>query len=436
MTAVHEELDAIVVGAGLAGLACARDLHHAGLRVTLLEASDGVGGRVRTDQVDGFLLDRGFQVVLAGYPELQRRVDLRALDLKPFYPGALVRVGSDFHRMADPGLELADALRSVAAPVGSFADKLRVARLRQTLGVGDPESLLAGPPQSTEAELRARGFSEGMLDRFFRPFFGGVLLDWDLQVSAQLFRYYFRMFSEGPSALPAEGMGSLSRQLAQDLPEASLQLNMRVAGVRPGRVDLEGGESLTARAVVVAVEGPEASRLLGRMMEDPGSRAVTCLYFSAPTSPVGEGVLVLNGNGPVDGPVNNLAVLSDVVPGYAPPGKALLSLTVLGDPAEDDEALEGAVRVQMSRWYGEDVVAAWTHLRTYRIRHAQPRQAPGDLEPPARSVQLAPGLFLCGDHRDHASLQGALASGGRAARAVIESLGHGPESRSDEASGA
>jgi len=422
VSAVNEELDAIVVGGGLAGLACARDLHQAGARVVLLDASDDVGGRVRTDEVDGFLLDRGFQVVLEGYPEIQRRLDLRALDLRPFYPGALVRVGSDFFRMADPGLEMADALRSITAPVGSFADKLRVARLRQTLGVGDPESLLAGSSQTTEADLRGRGFSEGMLDRFFRPFFGGVLLDWDLQVSAQLFRYYFRMFSEGPSALPAGGMGSLSQQLANDLPEGSIRLNTRVAGVRPGRVDLEDGSSLSARAVIVAVEGPEAARLLGRMVDDPGSRSVTCLYFSAPSSPVGEGILVLNGNGPAEGPVNNLAVLSDVVPGYAPPGRALISITVLGDPAEDNAALEASVRAHMARWYGEDVVSAWEHLRTYRIRHAQPRQAPGDLEPPTRPVEMAPGLFLCGDHRDHASLQGALASGGRAARAVIATL--------------
>lgn len=427
MNAVQGELDVIVVGAGLAGLACAHDLHQAGWRVALLEASDGVGGRVRTDKVDGFLLDRGFQVMLEAYPEIQRRVDLRALDLKPFYAGALIRVGSDFHRMADPGMEMADALRSITAPVGSFSDKLRVARLRQTLGVGDPEDLLTGAPQSTEAELRARGFSEGMLDRFFRPFFGGVLLDWDLEVSAQLFRYYFRMFSEGPSAVPAQGMGALSRQLADRLPEGTVQLNVKVAGVRPGRVDLEGGAALHARAVVVAVEGPEAAHLLGRIVDDPGSRSVTCLYFQAPRSPVGEGILVLNGNGPADGPVNNLAVLSDVAPGYAPPGTALISVTVLGDPEVDDEALEASVRTQLSRWYGAEEVAAWGHLRTYRIRHAQPRQSAGDLDPPSRPVGLATGLFVCGDHRDHASLQGALASGGRAARAVIESLNHAPQ---------
>jgi phytoene dehydrogenase-like protein len=426
VNAIHGELDVVVVGAGLAGLACAHDLHRAGWRVTLLEASDGVGGRVRTDEVDGFLLDRGFQVVLEAYPEIQRRVDLRALDLKPFYAGALVRVGSDFHRMADPGMEMADALRSVTAPVGSFSDKLRVARLRQTLGVGDPEDLLTGASQTTEAELRARGFSDGMLDRFFRPFFGGVLLDWDLQVSAQLFRYYFRMFSEGPSAIPAQGMGSLSRQLADQLPAGMVQLNTRVVGVRPGRVDLESGGSIHARAVVVAVEGPEAARLLGRMVDDPGSRSVACLYFRAPRSPVGEGILVLNGNGPADGPVNNLAVLTDVAPGYAPPGTALISVTVLGNPEGDDAALEAAVVAQLARWYGDAEVATWGHLRTYRIRHAQPRQDAEDLDPPARPVRMAPGLFVCGDHRDHASLQGALASGGRAARAVTESLNHAP----------
>jgi hypothetical protein len=290
-----------------------------------VEASDGVGGRVRTDAVDGFLLDRGFQVILEAYPELRRRVDLKALDLKAFYPGALVRIGNEVHRMADPGLEMADALRSITAPVGSFADKLRVARLRQEVMGGDPERLLEAPAGTTEEVLREAGFSEGMIDRFFRPFFGGVLLDPTLGVSGRLFRYYFRMFAEGTSSLPATGMEALPRQLAARLPEGTLQLNHRVRRVTASRVEFEGGGSLEAEAVVVAVEGPEAARLLGDHVVDPGSRSVTCLYFDAPESPVDEEILVLNGDGPSDGPVNNLAVLSDVARGYAPsPGGRLV----------------------------------------------------------------------------------------------------------------
>jgi phytoene dehydrogenase-like protein len=421
MSEAQDRAEVVVVGAGLAGLACALDLVAAGRDVRLVEASDGVGGRVRTDAVDGFLLDRGFQVILEAYPELKRRVDLKALNLKAFYPGALVRADGGVHRMADPGLEMADALRSITAPIGTFADKLRVARLRQEVTGGDAERLLEAPSGTTEELLREAGFSEGMIDRFFRPFFGGVLLDPTLGVSGRLFRYYFRMFAEGSSSLPAAGMEALPRQLADRLPPGTLLLNHRVRRVSASRVEFEGGGSLEAEAVVVAVEGPEAARLLGDHVGDPGSRSVTCLYFSAPESPVKEGILVLNGNGPLDGPVNNLAVLSDVARGYAPPGRSLVSVTVVTEPGGGAAELEREVRRQLTAWYG-DRVASWETLRQYRITHAQPLQTPDLMTRSRRPVRLDDGVFVCGDHRDHASLNGALASGGRAAREVHRAL--------------
>ena len=421
MSEAQDRAEVVVVGAGLAGLACALDLVALGRDVRLVEASDGVGGRVRTDAVDGFLLDRGFQVILEAYPELRRRVDLKALDLKAFYPGALVRIGNEVHRMADPGLEMADALRSITAPVGTFADKLRVARLRQEVVGGDAERLLEAPAGTTEEVLREAGFSEGMIDRFFRPFFGGVLLDPTLGVSGRLFRYYFRMFAEGTSSLPATGMEALPRQLAARLPEGTLQLNHPVRKVTASRVEFEGGGSLEAEAVVVAVEGPEAARLLGDRVADPGSRSVTCLYFDAPESPVNEEILVLNGNGPSDGPVNNLAVLSDVARGYAPPGRALISVTVVGEPNGSELELEQDVRRQLTGWYG-DQVSGWKAIRQYHIAHAQPLQTPALMTSHRRPVRLDTGLYVCGDHRDHASLNGALSSGGRAAREVHRAL--------------
>lgn len=418
-----ERTEVVVVGAGLAGLACALDLAAAGREVLLLEASDAPGGRVRTDAANGFRMDRGFQVLLTAYPELQRRVDLEALALGSFYPGALVRAEGEFHRMADPGLEMADALRGVMAPVGSFADKLRVARLRQEVMGGDPDRLLEEGAPSTLATLEEAGFSGEMIDRFFRPFFGGVLLDPELGVSGRLFRYYFRMFASGLSAVPAGGMEALPRQLAAGLPAGSLRLGTRVGKVDARAVEVEEGDRIEAEAVVLAVEGPEAARLAGGAIEDPGSRGVTAFWFAAPTSPVGEGILVLNGEGASAGPVNNLAVLSDVAPGYAPEGEALVSATVLGDPPEEGgvRELEAGVRAHLTRWYGGEV-EGWETVEVHRIHHAQPLQPPEALDPPRRPVRLPDGLFVCGDHRENASLNGALASGGRAAREVLEAL--------------
>lgn len=425
MAGVSERVEVAIVGAGLSGLACALDLTADGRDVRIYEASDGVGGRVRTDRVDGFLLDRGFQVILEAYPELGARVDMEDLELRRFYPGALVRAEGDFHRMADPALEMADALKAVGAPVGSFSDKLRVARMRHAMSGGDAGRFLELPAGTTEEVLRAEGFSEGMLERFFRPFFGGVLLDPTLAVSGRLFRYYFRVFADGPTAVPAAGMGALPEALAARLPEGVVSLGARAASVEPGRVRLASGTVVEADAVVVAVEGPEAARLLPGAVEDPGSRPVTCLHFVAPESPVGEGILVLNGEGPSAGPVNHLAVMTDVAPSYAPDARALVTVTVLGSPEGPEQDLERATLRQLEGWYGSQV-STWERIGTYRISHGQPLQTPDRMDPPRRPVRLAEGLFVCGDHRDNASLNGALQSGGRTARAVALELGGVP----------
>jgi phytoene dehydrogenase-like protein len=269
-------------------------------------------------------------------------------------------------------------------------------------------------PETTALErLRGEGFSEEMIDLFFRPFFGGVLLDRGLSASSRMLDFVFRMMAEGDVAIPSRGMGALPDQLAGRLAEGTLGLGARVTSVAPREVRLESGEILTARSVVVAAEGPEAARLTGRLPA-PASRSVTCLYFAADRAPIEEPILILDGEG--RGPVNNLCFPSQVAPSYAPAGAVLASATVLEGP-RDPERLQSAVREQLTSWFGPEV-GGWRHLRTFRIAHAQPDQSPPALDPPERPVALDDGLFVCGDHRDTASLHGALVSGRRAAEAV------------------
>jgi phytoene dehydrogenase-like protein len=297
--------------------------------------------------------------------------------------------------------------------VGRLADRLRVARYRTRVQRGSLESLLARPEVTALDRLRGEGFSEEMIDAFFRPFFGGVLLDRTLSASSRMLDFVFRMMSEGDVALPSRGMGALTEHLASRLAEGTVRLDARVASVGPHEVRLESGEALTAESVVVATEGPEAARLTGRL-PPPASRSVTCVYFAAERAPVEDPILILDGEG--RGPVNNLCFPSQVVPSCAPPGAALVSASVLEGPSAP-EALEAAVREQLSSWFGPEV-RRWRHLRSYRITHAQPDQSPPALDPPERPVFLENGLFVCGDHRDTASLHGALVSGRRAAEAV------------------
>lgn len=413
--------DVLIVGAGLAGLCCGVRLREVGKSFRILEASDGVGGRVRTDELDGFRLDRGFQVLLTAYPEFQRVCDAGPLDLKPFSRGALIRLGGQFRRFADPRRDPLGGLASLLGPVGTFPDKYRILPLEKMVRAGRVEDVFAQPEGLTLDFLRWGGrFSDAMIDRFFRPFFGGIFLERDLVTSSRMFRFVFRMFAEGETAVPAAGMGAIPRQIAARLPADAVRLNCPVAAVDRGKVTLQSGEALAAKAVVVATESTTAATLLRGAVKAPGWRAVTCLYFAADASPVGEPTLVLNADEP--GPVNNFAVMSDVAPSYAPAAKALLSASVLGDPADDDASLEAKVREQLAGWYGP-VAKQWRHLRTYRVRQALPDQTAPALDVPERPVKVADGLYVCGDHRDNASINGAMASGWRAAQAVAADLG-------------
>ena len=407
--------DVLIVGAGLSGLCCARKLQQQGIRSLVLEASDGVGGRIRTDTVDGFRLDRGFQVFLTSYPEAKSILDYEALQLKPFLPGALVRYDGRFHELTDPWRRPFAAIRSLRSPIGTFADRLRVASFRSRTLRGAIEDRFSDPETTSLQALQDAGFSPSMIERFFRPFLGGIFLDSDLRTSSRMLNFVFRMFSHGSACLPSEGMEAIPRQLAVSLPPDSIRLGARVVRVGPGAVTLSTGEEFSTRSVVVAVEGRMAAELLGDTISSAG-QGTTCLYFAAPLPPVGQPLLVLNGDG--RGPINNLCVPTVAAPSYGPADKSLVSVTVLGT-GNDPDRLLAEVREQLGEWFGT-AVQDWRHLRTYSIPYALPAQAPPALSAPERPVRWQSGIYVCGDHRDNASIQGAMVSGRRAAESVLK----------------
>lgn len=409
--------DVLIVGAGLSGLCCARKLQQQGIRCLVLEASDGIGGRIRTDTVDGFRLDRGFQVFLTSYPEAKATLDYDALELKPFLSGALVRYDGRFHELTDPWRRPLSAIRSVLSPIGSLADKLRVAGFRSRSLRGTIEDRFRDPETTALQALQDAGFSPSIIERFFRPFLGGIFLDAELQTSSHMLNFVFRMFSLGNACLPAEGMEAIPRQLAAALPSDCIRLGAQVVRVGTCAVTLSTGEELNAKAVVVAVEGRTAAELLGETISSAG-QGTTCLYFTAPRSPISQPLLVLNGDG--RGPINNLCVPTVAAPSYGPSGKSLVSVTVLGTGSNPDQLL-AEVRAQLGEWFGT-AVQDWRHLRTYSIPYALPAQIPPALDVPQRPVRWQPSVYVCGDHRDNASINGAMVSGRRAAEAVLKDL--------------
>jgi phytoene dehydrogenase-like protein len=409
--------DVLIVGAGLAGLCCARELQANGISFQILEASDGIGGRVRTDAVDGFLLDRGFQVLLTAYPEAKRVLDYSRLELKAFLPGAISWYAGRMNKLVDPWRTPGVWKEAFQSEFGTLRDKLRIVRLRSRLRRASIEDIFRRPERSTKEALLAEGFSTEMIHRFFRPFLGGILLDGELKSSSRMFEFVFKMLSEGDTALPAKGMGAIPAQLAEKFPADVIRLNTLVEAVHENVLTLEGGEKLRGQAVVIAAEGPSAVRLFGEV--EPASRSVTCFYYVAEEPPIAEPLLVLNGDGA--GPVNNFSVISRIAPSYAATDKHLISASVLGTHPLTDVQLGGFIIAQMKNWFGK-VASTWQFLKSYRITHAQPQQYPGALEPPQRPVRIRPGVYVCGDHRDNASINGAMESGRRAAKAVLSDL--------------
>ena len=407
----------VIIGAGLAGLCCALRLQERQIPFRILEAADRPGGRIRTDRLNGFLLDRGFQVLLTAYPEAKRILDYSALELRRFIPGAMVYSDGRLQRVADPLRSPLRALPGAFSSIGTFADKLRVLKLRQRVMRGSLQSVLSNPESTTMEELKELGFSSQMIDRFFRPFLGGIFLEKELITSSRKFEFVFRMFSEGHAALPLNGMQAIPDQLAARLPKGSIDYETRVTAIDGMNLVTSRGESIAASSIVIAVDLPEAMKLLEQSPPSPQSQSAhgtICLYFDAPRSPVKGPWLVLNGE--ADGLVNNLCVPSDVAPNYAPAGRALVSATVVGNSAASDQTVEQMVRRQLDLWFGS--TADWKHLKTYRIPFALPAQPSGTLSPIAKPLHARDRIILCGDHMDIASLNGAMLSGQRAADAI------------------
>ncbi|GEP41023.1 protoporphyrinogen/coproporphyrinogen oxidase [Brevifollis gellanilyticus] len=408
-----------IVGAGLSGLACARALAKAGRPFTIYEAADGVGGRVRSDKVDGFTLDRGFQVLLPAYPEARRVLDYEGLHLKPLYRGANVYFKNSLHRLADPFHHPLDALMNLRDTFIPWRDKWHTLMLwKEAAGTMGIERRL--PEMETEDYLRDFGFTEAMLDRFFRPFFGGVFLEKDLRTSARMFFFLYAMFRNGGATIPAHGIQAIPDQLAVALPPGSLKLNTPVTSVRKNEITLETGEIIRADHIVLAVSEDVAHRLLpdtGVEKPKPG-RSTTCLYFSTDQALPSESILYLDGDN--RGPVNNACVLTNASPKLAPKGQHLISTSIVGAPSSNE--LEDVVREQMTRWFGPGA-RQWKHLRTYQIRNAQPESRQLVLGDSALSTVLEPGLYRCGDYVEDVSINGALISGRKAAEAVLGSMG-------------
>jgi len=413
----------IIVGAGIAGLTAARTLLEQGATCEIIEGSNHVGGRVASDRVAGAIVDRGFQIYLSAYPEGKRFLDLRALDLKAFPPGALVWNGARAATVAHPTREPLAALAGVLFGIVPPGDALRMLPFARRALAGPADG--PGPAgQTALARLREARLSARTIDGFFRAFFGGVFFDRSLSTDAGRLDFLLRMFAEGFACVPAKGMGEIAQQMALNVPSATIRLGVRVDRVGTRSVTLESGERIAGDAVILATGAHDLVRLVPALPEIAWCSTFAA-WFETPDSELLPRWLVLNGSG--KGAFNHGAAMSTIAPSYAPAGRGLFvaNTTFLPRDADLSSDVAADMLLTLRAILGREATEGWKLVTAQRIRRAIPRQWPVDVANASRlradplSQVLPAGVSVAGDHLEDSSINGAMRSGRRAAEAIL-----------------
>jgi len=415
---MNQRKKVIIVGAGVAGLVAAIELEKADNSVIILETSDRVGGRVKTDYVDGYQFDHGFQVLLTAYPELSKYLDMEALKLSYFKPGAITYANQHVFRIVDPLRQPLAIFTALFSPVGSLIDKWLIWRLSVRLKQVTIEEIFNSSSISTMDYLREFGFSNRIITNFFQPFFSGIFLEKKLETSSRLFQFIFKMFSEGYAAIPEKGMQAIPDQLFSQLRKTEIHFNTRVEGIGNRTISTAKGD-FDFDAVIIATDPSNILTKYKRSEKD--FQSTVNLYFSIP-EPISDGYIGLIPKGKLL--VNNISVLSEVSASYAPEGHSLLSAAVVGTPNLMGEQLIREVQKELASTLKldlEDLI----FLKSYHIPQALPT-----IEEPMMHLtrkQIAQGnrIYLAGDYLLGGSLNGAMVSGRQCAQVLLADFENG-----------
>lgn len=413
-----QEEKIIVVGAGLAGLVAAIELEKAGFNPVILEASDRIGGRVKTDKVNGFLLDHGFQVLLTAYPEATKYLDFEKLDLHHFNPGAMVFNQEATYRISDPLRQPARIFEMMFSQVGSFSDKLKIFQWTRALKSTSIEQIFKKKETTALQFLRKKGFTNVMIQQFFQPFFGGIFLENELNTSSRMLEFVFKMFGEGYAAIPANGMGAIPEMLAAQLSTTEILLNHKVEKIGLKSVELENGKRIAADAVVIATS-PE--KLVPQMKgQFEGWQSVLNLYFESDVPPIHDALIGLVPDESML--INNFCVMNNTARNYAPEDKYLISISVNNTRGKEEIEVQREVIRELKELVPGLAEAEIKHLKSYQINRALPKIDDFQYSMKPSNSKIQEGVYLAGDYLLNGSINAAMLSGRLAAHAVYEDI--------------
>ena len=403
-----------IIGAGISGLIAARVLEDSGFNPVVIEATDRAGGRVKTDILNGFQLDHGFQVLLTSYPAAQKYLDFEALDLQLFLPGASIFKGKKQKIIGDPLRDLSLLFPTLLSGIGSLSDKLRILKLNNYLKKKSLSAIFLDPEQSTFSYLKAYGFSTKIISEFFKPFFSGIFLETQLETSSRMFEFIYKMFGEGDASIPKAGIEAIPMQLLQNLKHTTFNYTTKVASIKDGEVVLENGTKLESHFTIVATE---ASSLISNLRNQATQwKSCDTLYFETDKRVIQDKLIGLIA---AEGTLINNIFYPTSLQTASESSKELLSVTVIDNQNLSKEMLIEEVKKELSEHCGID---SCQFIKQYTIPMALPQLENLKYEMLASETRLTASVFLAGDTQLNGSLNAAMISGERAALGVVEAI--------------
>lgn len=409
-------LDVIIVGAGLSGLSAAYQLQQKGYKVAIYEANGKVGGRCKSDYIDGYILDKGLHFFQKGYSESKNTFDYKSLRMEPIYPGAMIHYNNNFHLVTNPLRNIGDVFSMAFLPFMNFRDKIKLASMLTFLMTSSDDQLKKFHSITTKEYLLSRGFSDKLIDTLFRPLCHAIYFDSTLNTSAYLFTSMMKNFAFEESALPAHGIGSIAVQLGEKLENNTVHFHSKVKKISKNSIELASGEVIEAKKVIVSIPPQEVEKIFPERTTEVEYSPYTCLYFSTKTPPVKSAIILLNGK--EEGIVSHVFVPTTIQPSYAPPGNHLVCVTLKSfEDKEEDELIDDILK-ELIDWFGVKV-NDWMHIKTYHIENALPTVHSNH---EINYTEVVDGIHFCGDGLSYGSVNNALISGKTTAEAVTLEL--------------